>query len=448
MAYRAASPAQSVNELDITNALAADDDDFASDNSEKLAPKPSRKFATQVTNQSESSEDEEFIATAQAVSNRKSTNLKGKTVKKGGGFQAMGLGATLLKAIAKKGFAVPTPVQRKTVPLILSGKDVLGAARTGSGKTLGFVAPMVEKLKGHTTKVGARALILSPSRELALQTLRVIKELGRGSDLRTVLLVGGDSLDEQFAAMTSAPDIIVATPGRFLHLKEEMALDLSSVRYIVFDEADRLFELGFAVQLNEILRSLPPTRQTMMFSATLPRSLVEFAKAGLQDPVLVRLDSERKISPDLQSGFFTVKSGDREGALMFLLDYLQIPTGPIDAAAQNTKAIAAKISGKKRKRGEAEPRQNESPTEHSNTIVFCSTKHHAEYLSSLLSAAKYTVAMVYGSLDQVARKTHIEAFRQGRAHILVTTDVAARVSLKFHLCEYLFRLIRGSIFRC
>src|SRR4051794_10224274 len=231
----------------------------------------------------------------------------------------LGLNAHLLRAITRKGFSVPTPIQRKAIPLILERKDVVGMARTGSGKTAAFVIPMIERLKGHSARVGARALILSPSRELALQTLKVVKELGKGTDLKTVLLVGGDSLEEQFGLMAANPDIIIATPGRFLHLKVEMHLNLSSIRYVVFDEADRLFEMGFAAQLTEILHALPPSRQTLLFSATLPKSLVEFARAGLQEPVLVRLDADSKISPDLQSAFFSLKSSEKEGALLHLL---------------------------------------------------------------------------------------------------------------------------------
>lgn len=208
----------------------------------------------------------------------------------------MGLNANLLKAITRKGFAVPTPIQRKTIPLLQQEKDVVGMARTGSGKTAAFVIPLIEKLKTHSTRVGARALLLAPSRELALQTLSVVKELGRGTDLRSLLLVGGDSLEEQFAAMANNPDVIIATPGRFLHLKVEMGLDLHSIQYVVFDEADRLFEMGFAAQLTEILHALPSSRQTLLFSATLPKSLVEFARAGLHEPVLVRLDADSKIS--------------------------------------------------------------------------------------------------------------------------------------------------------
>src|SRR5205823_181567 len=140
--------------------------------------------------------------------------------------------------------------------------------------------------------------------------------------------------------------IIIATPGRFLHLKVEMSLDLSSIRYVVFDEADRLFEMGFATQLTEILHALPPSRQTLLFSATLPRSLVEFARAGLQDPSLVRLDAETKISPDLESAFFSVKGGEKEGALLHILhDIIEMPTGPPEGFKEEPEK-----SSKKRKR--------------------------------------------------------------------------------------------------
>jgi ATP-dependent RNA helicase DDX54/DBP10 len=294
-------------------------------------------------------------------------------------------------------------------------------ARTGSGKTAAFVIPMIERLKAHSARVGARGLILSPSRELALQTLKVVKELGKGTDLKTVLLVGGDSLEEQFGLMAANPDIIIATPGRFLHLKVEMSLDLSSIKYVVFDEADRLFEMGFAAQLTEILHALPPSRQTLLFSATLPSSLVEFARAGLQEPSLVRLDAETKVSPDLESAFFSVKGGEKEGALLHLLrDVIEMPLGEPEGAQQDEEH-----QSKKRKRGSDRPNPKEKPTEHS-TIVFTATKHHVEYLASLLRHAGYSVSHVYGSLDQTARKIQVDSFRRGRTNIMVVTDVAAR----------------------
>ncbi|WEW57360.1 ATP-dependent RNA helicase dbp10 [Emydomyces testavorans] len=430
MPLRAASPAMSENEFDIANNLLQDDgdSDLESRSLKRKAPNPQTLDLMAEDDddggESDSDNDAAFIAAHQVSVNRKASNLKGRTVKKGGGFQAMGLNANLLKAITRKGFSVPTPIQRKTIPLLLDDQDVVGMARTGSGKTAAFVIPMIEKLKSHSSKVGSRALILSPSRELALQTLKVVKELGRGTDLKSVLLVGGDSLEEQFGCMAGNPDIIIATPGRFLHLKVEMSLDLSSIKYVVFDEADRLFEMGFAAQLTEILHGLPQARQTLLFSATLPKSLVEFARAGLQEPTLVRLDTESKISPDLQSAFFTVKSAEKEGALLHILhDVIKVPTGETEAGKC---AREQQKNPKKRKRSEqSNSNPQESPTEHS-TIIFVATKHHVDYIASLLREAGFAVSYAYGSLDQTARKIQVSNFRAGISNILVVTDVAAR----------------------
>ncbi|KAJ5712485.1 ATP-dependent RNA helicase dbp10 [Penicillium malachiteum] len=430
MAPRAASPAMSENEFDITGALFQNDSDsdsgIAKPKKKKAAPKPTPAEDLDFLGADDDG-DEAFIASKLASANRKSSNLKGRTVKKGGGFQAMGLNPNLLKAITRKGFSVPTPIQRKTIPVIMEDQDVVGMARTGSGKTAAFVIPMIEKLKSHSTKFGARALIMSPSRELALQTLKVVKEMGRGTDLRSVLLVGGDSLEDQFGLVAGNPDIVIATPGRFLHLKVEMNLDLSSIRYVVFDEADRLFEMGFAAQLTEILHGLPSTRQTLLFSATLPKSLVEFARAGLEEPTLIRLDTEGKISPDLQNVFFSVKSSDKEGALMHILqDVIKMPTGDTDVTKRfKEQGPPSKFTKKRKRDDERAGPHKESPTEHS-TIIFAATKHHVDYLYSLLNEAGYATSYIYGSLDQTARKIQVQNFRRGISHILVVTDVAAR----------------------
>ncbi|KAK1996717.1 DEAD/DEAH box helicase [Colletotrichum falcatum] len=421
MPRRAASPAPSEGEVDIADSLfAANASDNGSDDGENS---PDFDFDVDgILNgneggQAEDDGDEAFIALQQAASFRKSSNLKGKSVKKGGGFQAMGLNANLLRAITKKGFSVPTPIQRKTIPLIMDRKDVVGMARTGSGKTAAFVIPMIERLRAHSAKVGTRALIMSPSRELALQTLKVVKEFSKGTDLKCILLVGGDSMEDQFSMMASNPDIVIATPGRFLHLKVEMGLDLSSIKYVVFDEADRLFEMGFAAQLTEILHALPPSRQSLLFSATLPASLVEFARAGLQDPTLVRLDAETKVSPDLESAFFSVKGAEKEAALLHILsDLIKMPHGTPDG-------VPLDVAPSKKRKREGEGRGK--PTEHS-TIIFAATKHHVEYLAQLLTKGGYAVSYVYGSLDQEARRINTENFRNGRANILVVTDVAAR----------------------
>ncbi|CAK7893301.1 ATP-dependent RNA helicase Dbp10p [[Candida] anglica] len=360
---------------------------------------------------------------------------------KNGSFPSFGFSKFLLQNISKKGYKQPTPIQRKTIPLIMESRDVVGMARTGSGKTAAFTLPVIEKLKSHSPRPGARAVILSPSRELALQTFKQLKEFSKGTDLRSIVLIGGDSLEEQFSSMMTNPDIIVATPGRFLHLKVEMQLDLKTVEYIVFDEADRLFEMGFAEQLNELLAALPSSRQSLLFSATLPRSLVDFAKAGLTNPVLVRLDADAKISDQLQMAFITTKKNEREANLLHIIqEVIKLPLATEEDKKKlvvldkrnnpsDSEEEVEDSNGKKRKRPkfkkERLPPANELPSKYS-TIVFVPTKHHVEYVTNMLRDAGYVVSYIYGSLDQHARKQQLYQFRVGLTSLLVVTDVAAR----------------------
>ena len=196
-----------------------------------------------------------------------------------------------------------------------------------------------------------------------------------------------------------------------------MNLDLRSVQYVVFDEADRLFELGFATALNEILHRLPSSRQTLLFSATLPKSLVEFAKAGLQDPKLIRLDAESKISSDLRMAFFAVKQAEKDACLLILLrDVIRVPLG---TPSENEEAEGSK-KGKGR---EKDSRLHAAPHQ---TLIFTATKHHVEYITNLLTTAGYSVSHIYGSLDQAARTQQMDRFRRRQTNILVVTDVAAR----------------------
>ncbi|CAG8575706.1 1365_t:CDS:10 [Acaulospora colombiana] len=345
----------------------------------------------------------------------KQIQAKNRKKKKSGGFQSMGTKPQ--QAILHKGYKVPTPIQRKTIPLIMDGRDVVGMARTGSGKTAAFLIPMLEKLKVHSAKVGARAIILSPSRELAFQTRKVCAELSKYTDLRSCIVVGGDSLEEQFEIIAGNPDMyFLATPGRLLHLIVEMEMELRTVEYIVFDEADRLFELGFSVQLHEILYKLPHSRQTLLFSATLPKSLVDFAKAGLQEPTLVRLDVDTKISSDLEMAFFSVKQDEKEAALLYILhEVIKVPI-----ITKSASEIAGNASNND------SSRTGEQSSALHQTIIFVSTKHHVEYIAQLLSLYGYQTSYIYGSLDQTARKIKINNFRCGRTNILVVTDIAAR----------------------
>ncbi|XP_014662092.1 PREDICTED: ATP-dependent RNA helicase DDX54-like [Priapulus caudatus] len=286
---------------------------------------------------------------------RKLVEAMNRKKKKSGGFQSMGLSHPVFKGVIRKGYKVPTPIQRKCMPVIMEGKDVVAMARTGSGKTAAFLIPMYEKLKVHNAQAGMRGIVLSPTRELALQTLKFTKELGKYTSLKIACILGGDSMDNQFAAIHANPDIMIATPGRFLHVLMEMDLKLGAVEYIVFDEADRLFEMGFAEQLREILSRLPESRQTLLFSATLPRLLADFARAGLSDPVLIRLDVDTKLSEQLKLAFLQCREEDKTAVLLHLLKNVLQPS--------------------------------------EQTVIFVATKHHVEYLKELLSQGRHRVGV-------------------------------------------------------
>ncbi|XP_076619008.1 ATP-dependent RNA helicase DDX54 [Colletes latitarsis] len=316
------------------------------------------------------------------------TNIKKKVCKKSGGFQSMALSFPVLKGILKRGYKLPTPIQRKTIPLALEGRDVVAMARTGSGKTACFLIPLFEKLKARQAKAGARALILSPTRELALQTLKFIKELGKFTGLKASVILGGDSMENQFSVIHGSPDILVATPGRFLHICIEMDLQLNSIEYVVFDEADRLFEMGFGEQINEIANRLPESRQTLLFSATLPKILVDFAKAGLTDPVLLRLDVESKIPEELILSFIVCRPEEKLAVLLCLL-----------------KTVIKSDS---------------------QTVIFAATQHHVEYIHQVLDKAGISNTFIYSNLDPSARKINAAKFQTSKVRVLIVTDVAAR----------------------
>jgi ATP-dependent RNA helicase DDX54/DBP10 len=312
-----------------------------------------------------------------------------KKPKKSGGFQSMGLSWQVLKSVLNSGYKIPTPIQRKAIPEILLGKDVVAMARTGSGKTAAFLIPMFQRLQKSKPNNGPRALVMSPTRELALQTFKFTKQLGKYTDLKAAVILGGDKIEDQFNTIHENPDIIIATPGRFLHIILEMNLRLQTVEYVVFDEADRLFEMGFKEQLDEILHKLKQdNRQTLLFSATLPQSLVEFAKAGLQQPMLIRLDIESKLSENLKLAYVQCRHDDKLALLHVLLKKISIDS--------------------------------------KQTIIFVSTRHHVEFIKDLLIDLGYSVTYVYSSLDQAARKINIAKFQNKLCDILVVTDIAAR----------------------
>jgi ATP-dependent RNA helicase DDX54/DBP10 len=316
---------------------------------------------------------------------RKAEKAKGK----GGGFESMDLLPEVFRAVKRKGYRIPTPIQRKAIPVALAGADVVAMARTGSGKTAAFLIPMLHKLRQHSLKAGARAVVLSPTRELALQTFKFAQELLKFTDLRAACVVGGDSMEAQFSDLASNPDLIVATPGRLLHMVDEVeGFTIRSVTMVCLDEADRLLEMGFSDQLRDILRQVAEMRQTLLFSATMPTALAEFVRVGLREPQVIRLDAEMKVSSDLKLSFTVVRVDEKIPALLYVL------------------------------REVVPPKQQ--------TVVFAATRHHVELLVTVLESEGIKCSSVYGTMDFAARKLNIGKFRARKTEVLVVTDVAAR----------------------
>jgi superfamily II DNA/RNA helicase len=271
----------------------------------------------------------------------------------------------------------------------MAGHDVVAMARTGSGKTAAFLLPMLHKLVQHETTIGVRAVVLSPTRELALQTADVVRALMQFTDLRACVLVGGERIESQFSDLSANPDIIIATPGRLMQMLIETDMSLREVRFVVFDECDRLFEMGFAEQINQMLTRLPESRQMALFSATLPTEMVSFARAGLRAPQLVRLDADVRVSENLSLAFLVCRPAEKVSALLWLL-------------------------------------QTQLNPQTQQTIVFASTRYIVEYLSNLLCECGFDAAYVYGTMDAAARKINLARFRNGKLRILCVTDLAAR----------------------
>ncbi|EEH57834.1 uncharacterized protein MICPUCDRAFT_16058, partial [Micromonas pusilla CCMP1545] len=330
-----------------------------------------------------------FERTEALTGRRLKAEKSSKAKSKSGGFEAMDLLPDVFRAIKRKGYRIPTPIQRKAIPVALSGADVVAMARTGSGKTAAFLIPVLHKLRAHSLKAGARAIVLSPTRELALQTFKFAQELSKFTDLRCVCIVGGDSMEAQFEDLATNPDLYVATPGRLLHHVEEIdGLTIRSVQHVVLDEADRLLEMGFSDQLRDIMRQVSDVRQTLLFSATMPSQLAEFVRVGLRDPQVIRLDAEMKISDDLRLSFVVTRADEKIPMLLYIL--------------------------------------REVIPDKQQTVVFTATRHHVELLMAVLEEEGVKCSAVYGSMDMAARKINIGKFRARKSEVLVVTDVAAR----------------------
>ena len=425
---------------------------------------------------------------------------KSKDGANGGGFQSLDLSPPVYAGIKKLGYRTPTPVQRKSLPVLLTGADAVVMARTGSGKTVAFLAPVLERLlaargggddknngggvggsSGGGSSRSAFAVILSPTRELSVQTLKVLNSLGQycvqAHNFNFVGINGGESMERQFALLSSHPDVIVATPGRLAHhLSEVPDFHLRQCEVAVFDEADRLFEMGFAAQLRQICSTMPESRQTALFSATMPKALVEFTRTGMMhDPVVVRLDSEVQVSDELRIGFVTCRSAEKDAVLLHLVrDVLPMMKGTdtTGAAADGDSDDGEADGGDQEEREEEEEEEEEEMDEKTKkkkmkkarkmaekeerkkkrvgrgkdsrrglTLIFAATRHHVEYLTLLLTTSGLSATHVYGNMDNGARQANLSSFMSGRCPILVVTDVAARgidIPLIDHVVHYAF----------
>ncbi len=298
-------------------------------------------------------------------------------------FMSLGLPQPLMRALAQMQFTTPTPIQAQAIPPALQGKDILGSAQTGTGKTGAFGIPLVAKLMGSPR---GSALILTPTRELAVQVMDTLEQfLGKGSPIRTALIIGGESMPKQLMQLRARPRLIVGTPGRINDHLERGSMMLHDTGFLVLDETDRMLDMGFEVQLERIVKYLPQARQTLMFSATLPPNIFKLSGKYLKDPVRVSVGSTH--TPVTRIAQETVHTTDAE-KYGVLLEQLKSRSGSI--------------------------------------IVFVKTKWGADKLATKLRKERHCADAIHGDLHQNKRERVISAFRDSKYRILVATDIAAR----------------------
>lgn len=301
-------------------------------------------------------------------------------------FETQPIATPLRQAVADQGFTEMTPVQEKALPLLLEGYDLLACAPTGTGKTAAFLLPMLDRLLMRRGRKGIKGLILAPTRELALQIGRETEKLARETDLRHAVIIGGESVEEQIFTAGRALDLLIATPGRLLHLLQEQIVDLSSVQTLIVDEGDRLLDMGFIGTIRKIVRYLPRQRQTALFSATLLEDTEELARELLYKPKRIDLVTERPdVSQITQSAYYVDKQ-NKLNLLKYLLENLGIESA----------------------------------------LIFVRTKYDAEKIASALYRAGFSASALHGDKEQIDRELVYRDFMTGRVKILVATDLAAR----------------------
>ncbi len=302
-------------------------------------------------------------------------------------FADLGLSDHLLQAVTQAGYTTPTPIQAQAIPVALQGRDVLGLAQTGTGKTASFTLPMIDLLaQGRVRARMPRSLILAPTRELAAQVSESFEKYGKNNKLSMALLIGGVSFADQEQKLDRGVDVLIATPGRLLDHAERGKVLLSGVQVLVIDEADRMLDMGFIPDIERIIKLTPFTRQTLFFSATMPKEIEDLTQRFLQNPVRVEVAKRSSTAETVEQALCTVRSEDKREALRQL-----IRNNPVK-----------------------------------NAIIFCNRKRDVSVVFRSLTKHGFNVAALHGDLDQRVRLQVLDQFRKGNIQLLVASDVAAR----------------------
>jgi ATP-dependent RNA helicase RhlE len=302
-------------------------------------------------------------------------------------FVDLGLAPELLRAVSEKGYTEPTPIQAQAIPTVLSGRDVLAGAQTGTGKTAGFILPLLQKLaNGAGPRRLPRAAVLAPTRELAAQIAQSARDYGKYLSVRTCVVFGGVSINPQIDALRTGCDLLIATPGRLLDLAEQRALNLSAVEYFVLDEADRMLDMGFIQPIRRILKLLPAARQNMMFSATYTPDIRELASRFLRDPVSIEVTPRNSTAERVEQFVYRVPREQKQRLLAHLID---------DGGWHQV-------------------------------LVFTRTKHGANRLAQQLEHSGIRSTAIHGNKSQAARVRALDDFKSSKVTALVATEVAAR----------------------
>ncbi|HKJ28184.1 MAG TPA: DEAD/DEAH box helicase [Anaerolineales bacterium] len=299
-------------------------------------------------------------------------------------FNQFNLDSRLNAGIQKSGFNKPTPIQETAIPAALAGRDLIGTAQTGTGKTAAFVLPILHKLLTKPGK-GTRALIITPTRELADQILQAVRRLKGSANIRSIAVYGGVGANPQIEALRSGAEIVVACPGRLLDLINKGHANLRGVEILVLDEADRMLDMGFLPDIKRILKHVPPKRQTMLFSATFPKEIEQLARQTLNNPERIAIGLARPANTVAHT-LYPVPQHLKKGLLLKLL----------------------------------------KKTDTDSVLIFTRTKHRARRLAKQISKAGYDVTSLHGDRSQGQRTSALKGFKQGRHQIMVATDIAAR----------------------